>query len=63
MFDLMPQRKRFGREMVRFRDEMDHLFNRFFDMDFPISRRLFREGEWAPRVDASEAKRIEIKTS
>lgn len=56
MFDLMPQRKRFGREMVRLRDEMDHLFNRIFDMDFPISRRLFREGEWAPRLDVSEGK-------
>jgi HSP20 family protein len=56
MVDPMPPRKRFGKEMVRFRDEMDHLFNRFFDMDFPISRRLFREGEWAPRVDVSEGK-------
>ncbi len=52
----MPHRRRFGREVVRFRDEMDHLFNRFFDMDFPISRRLFGDGEWAPRVDVSEGK-------
>ena len=37
MFDLMPYRKRSGREMVSFRDEMDNLFNRFFDMDFPVS--------------------------
>ena len=56
MFDLMPHRGRSGRELVRFRDEMDNLFNRFFDMDFPISRRLFGGTEWAPRVDVSEGK-------
>jgi HSP20 family protein len=56
MFDLMPYRRRSGREMVSFRDEMDHLFNRFFDMDLPISRRLFGDGEWAPRVDVIEGK-------
>ena len=56
MFDLMPHRRRSGRELVRLRDEMDNLFNRFFDMDFPISRRLFGDTEWAPRVDVSEGK-------
>jgi hypothetical protein len=40
MFDLMPHRRRSGRMMVSFKDEMDNLFNRFFDMDLPISRRL-----------------------
>jgi len=56
MFDLMPHRRRSGREMVRFRDEMDNLFNRFFDIDFPLSRRFFGEGEWTPRVDVIEGK-------
>jgi HSP20 family protein len=56
MFDLMPHRRRAGKEMVRFRDEMDNLFNRFFDMDFPISRRLFGDGEWVPRLDVIEGK-------
>ena len=45
MSDLRPHRRRFGKEMVSFKDEMDNLFNRFFDMDFPISRRLFKDGE------------------
>ena len=54
MFDLMPHRRRAGRELVRFRDEMDSLFNRFFDMDIPISRRFFGEGDWVPRVDVVE---------
>ena len=57
MFDLTPSRRQSGRELVRFRDEMDNLFNRFFDMDFPLSRRLFGDSEWAPRVDVSEGKR------
>ena len=52
--DLMPHRRRSGREMVSFKNEMDNLFNRFFDMDLPISRRLFGDGEWAPRVDVIE---------
>lgn len=56
MFDLTPHRRRSGRELVSFRDEIDNLFNRFFDMDFPLSRRLFGDSEWAPRVDVSEAK-------
>jgi len=56
MFDLMPHRRRSGRELAHFRDEMDNLFNRFFDMDFPFSRRFFGESEWAPRVDVSEGK-------
>jgi HSP20 family protein len=56
MFDLMHQRRRFGKEVVSFRDEMDNLFNRFFDMDLPVPRRLFRDGEWAPRVDVIDGK-------
>lgn len=56
MFDLMPHRRRSGRELVRLRDEMDSLFNRFFDMDVPLSRRFFGEGEWSPRVDVVEGK-------
>lgn len=56
MFDLMPHRRRSGQELARFRDEIDNLFNRFFDMDFPISRRFFGEGEWAPKVDMAEGK-------
>jgi len=56
MFDLMPHRRRSGQELVSFRDEMDNLFNRFFDMDLPISRRFFGEGDWAPRVDVVEGK-------
>jgi len=56
MFDLLPTGRRSGKELARFRDEMDNLFNRFFDMDFPISRRFFGEGEWTPRVDVVEDK-------
>ena len=40
--------------MARFKSELDDLFNRFFELDFPIARRLFGEGEWAPRVDLTE---------
>jgi len=55
MFDLKTKRKGEGRELVRFRDELDNLFNRFFDMDFPSMRSFFREDAWSPRVDVSES--------
>ena len=32
------------------------MFNRFFDLDFPIAREFFKEGQWLPRVDVSEGK-------
>ena len=55
MFYLKPRQKGEGRELVRFRDELDNLFNRFFDLDFPSMRSFFREEAWTPRVDISES--------
>jgi len=52
----MPHGKGFGKEVARFKDEMDHLFNRFFDMDFPVATRFFGQGKWAPRVYVSDGK-------
>jgi len=57
MFDLMPWRKREGKDLVGFKSELDNLFNRFFDLDFPISREFFKEGQWVPRVDVTEGKK------
>ena len=57
MFDLMSWRKREGKDLVGFKNELDNLFNRFFDLDFPISREFFKEGEWVLRVDVSEGKK------
>ena len=54
MFYMKPKQKGEGREMVRFRDELDNLFNRFFELDFPSMRSFFREDAWTPRVDVSE---------
>jgi HSP20 family protein len=56
MFDLLPGSRRAGKELAHLRDEIDNLFNRFFDMDIPISRRFFGDGEWTPRVDVVEGK-------
>jgi len=56
MFELLPHRRRFGKEMVSFKDEVNDLFNRFFDLDLPVSQRLFSMREWAPRVDVIEGK-------
>lgn len=57
MFDLMPWRKREGKDLVGFKSELDSLFNRFFDLDFPITREFFKEGQWIPRVDVSEGEK------
>ena len=56
MFDLMPWRKREGKDLVGFKSELDRLFNRFFDIDFPITQEFVKEGQWLPRVDVSEGK-------
>ena len=55
MFDLTPWRKDEGKEISRFRSELENLMNRFFDWDFPIAREMLKEGRWFPRVDVSES--------
>lgn len=57
MFDLMPWRKRFGSDLVGFKNEMDNLFNRFFDLEFPITREIAKSGQWAPRIDVSDSEK------
>ncbi|BBO70345.1 hypothetical protein DSCA_42750 [Desulfosarcina alkanivorans] len=57
MFDLMHNRKRPGRNLVGFKSEIDNLFNRFVNLDFPLSREILKEGHWSPRVDVSERER------
>ena len=62
MFDLMPWRKRAGSDLVGFKKEMDNLFNRFFEFDFPQSREFTKAGEWALRLDVTESeKQITVK--
>ena len=63
MFELSPFRKGSGREMTRFRRELDDLFTRFFDMDFPGIRDIFGEGRWQPRVNVSEAEKEIVVTA
>ncbi|BBO75588.1 heat-shock protein Hsp20 [Desulfosarcina widdelii] len=53
MFDLMPWRKGSGSDLMGFKSEMDNLFNRFFDLDFP----LLKAGEWAPRMDVTDGEK------
>lgn len=58
MFDLIPRSRRGDKVMIGFKSELDNLFNRFFDMDFPFSREMFKESrQWAPRVDMSDGER------
>ena len=57
MSALIPGRKRSGSDLMGFKNEIDSLFNRFFDLDFPLSRGFFKEGRWAPRVDVSDSEK------
>ena len=57
MFDMIPWKKGSPRQVVRFRTELDNLFNRFFKMDLPFERELFEDTGWYPAVDVSESGR------
>lgn len=62
MFDLMPWKKRESKDIIRFRSELDKLFDRFFDMDFPAARELLEKSDWFPSIDVSEGeKEITVK--
>ena len=54
MFDLLPWRKRYGKDLAGFKNEMDSLFDRFFDLDRPFSQQFLQGALWAPRVNVSE---------
>jgi len=56
MSDSLQRRKREGKELVGFKNELDNLFDRFFGLDFPISRKFLGRGDWDPRVDMIEGK-------
>lgn len=55
MFDLLPWGKKSSRNLAGFKNEMDDLFNRFFDVDFPFSNQMMENGRWAPRMDVSHS--------
>ena len=57
MFEIMPWEKRELKDLVGMKKELDKLFNRFFDADFPSAREFFLKDQWAPRVDVSEGKK------
>lgn len=57
MFEMMPWRKRGSGDLVGFKGEIDNLFHRFFDPDFPMSRELFKETQWLPRMDVHEGEK------
>jgi HSP20 family protein len=62
MFELTSSKRREGKDLMSFKRELDNLFNHFFDIDFPMPRRLFKDQLWTPRVDVSEGeKEITVK--
>ena len=57
MSDLMPWKKRENKDVVRFRSELDNLFDRFFGPDFLATGELFSDDGWFPSVDIAEGKK------
>mgnify|MGYP000044189864 CR=1 FL=1 len=57
MFDLTSLRRQAGKDMFGLKSEIDDLFNRFLDVDFPLSRESIKTGEWSPRLDISEGEK------
>ena len=54
MSAMMPWKRTAGKELTHLRREMDNLFDRFFNMDFPLTSGLLKEGRWSPKVDIIE---------
>jgi HSP20 family protein len=62
MFEMMPWKNREGKVVPQFRNELDNLFNRFFDLDFPTLRERCSDVSWNPRIDVAEGnKDITVK--
>ena len=57
MFELMPWRKRGGKEISRLGSELDSLYDRFFSSGPMIPWRSLREKELFPVLDVSEGKK------
>jgi HSP20 family protein len=62
MFDLISRRRGEGRELSRFREELESLFTRFFDREHSLTRGMTKGEAWSPRLDMSEnAKTITVR--
>lgn len=62
MFNLTPWPKRERNDVTRFRNEMDDIFNRFFEMSPFGPSEFFSERGWFPTADVSETKdKITVK--
>ena len=57
MFDLLPWGNKESRTITGFRDEMNHLFDRFFDLDIMRSKEGSSGDFLFPSVDISEGKK------
>jgi HSP20 family protein len=62
MFDLISRRRGEGRELPRFREELDSLLSRFFDREHALTRGMAKDEAWSPRLDVSEsAKNVTVR--
>jgi HSP20 family protein len=62
MFEMVPRKKPGIRKVSQFRDELDNLFSRFIDLDFPTYREWLSNAPWNPAVDVAEGtKEIIVK--
>jgi len=53
---IIPWKRHEPNEIVSFRNEMNDLFRRFFDVGFPKMETMFKDSDWLPSVDISEGK-------
>lgn len=55
MFDLIARRRGEGRELTRFREELESLFTRFFDREHSLLRGTAKDEAWLPQADMRES--------
>jgi HSP20 family protein len=57
MFDILPWKRKKENHATELRQEIDNLYDRFFEPNFLQASYLFGKGKWGPKIDISEGRK------
>jgi HSP20 family protein len=57
MFGILPWKRKKDNFATEYRQELDNLYDRFFEPNFMRPSYLFGEGKWDPTLDISESRK------